>query len=168
MHRSFITALLLTVALFAAQGQAPQSPVSTAADAPESTPTPFETAQNLAARGRLDKAMAQLDRLTAQNPEPAGVERLRGMIFYQRDQFPQAIEAFTRAATQDPNDSASIEMHGVSLFRMDAFNAFNHITAGLPNGNIESGGSIGGEGGGCGQGSDCGPRQLEFSLHVQF
>jgi hypothetical protein len=53
-------------------------------------------------------------------------------------------------------------------FRMDAFNAFNHITAGLPNGNIESGGSIGGEGGGCGQGNDCGPRQLEFSLHVQF
>jgi hypothetical protein len=56
----------------------------------------------------------------------------------------------------------------VTKFRMDAFNAFNHITAGLPNGNIESGGSIGGEGGGCGQGSDCGPRQLEFSLHVQF
>jgi hypothetical protein len=53
-------------------------------------------------------------------------------------------------------------------FRMDAFNAFNHITAGNPNGNIESGGAIGGEGGGCGQGNDCGPRQLEFSLHVQF
>jgi hypothetical protein len=53
-------------------------------------------------------------------------------------------------------------------FRMDAFNAFNHITAGNPGGNIESIGSIGGEGGGCGSGNDCGPRQLEFSLHVQF
>jgi len=53
-------------------------------------------------------------------------------------------------------------------FRMDAFNAFNHITAGLPGGSIETGGAIGGEGGGCGQGNDCGPRQLEFSLHVQF
>jgi hypothetical protein len=53
-------------------------------------------------------------------------------------------------------------------FRMDAFNVFNHITAGNPGGNIESIGSIGGEGGGCGQGDDCGPRQLEFSLHVQF
>jgi hypothetical protein len=53
-------------------------------------------------------------------------------------------------------------------FRIDAFNAFNHITAGNPGGNIESIGSIGGEGGGCGQGDDCGPRQLEFSLHVQF
>ena len=53
-------------------------------------------------------------------------------------------------------------------FRMDAFNAFNHITAGNPNGNIEGGGAITGEGGGCGQGNDCGPRQLEFSLHAQF
>jgi outer membrane receptor protein involved in Fe transport len=53
-------------------------------------------------------------------------------------------------------------------FRMDAFNVFNHITAGNPGGNIESIGSIGGEGGGCGSGNDCGPRQLEFSLHLQF
>jgi hypothetical protein len=51
---------------------------------------------------------------------------------------------------------------------MDAFNAFNHINAGNPGGNIESTGTIGGEGGGCGPGNDCGPRQLEFSLRVQF
>ena len=84
--------------------------------------TVLKSPQNLAARGRLDKAMAQLDQLAAQNPEPAGVERLRGMILYQKEQFPQAIEAFTRAATQDPNDSQSIEMHGVSLFRMGRSN----------------------------------------------
>jgi hypothetical protein len=53
-------------------------------------------------------------------------------------------------------------------FRMDAFNVFNHITAGDPGGNIESIGTITGEGGGCGAGNDCGPRQLEFSLRVQF
>jgi predicted Zn-dependent protease len=62
--------------------------------------------------------MAQLDQLSAQTPEPAGVERLRGIILYQRDQFPQAIEAFSKAAAQDPTDRESIEMHGVSLFRL--------------------------------------------------
>jgi hypothetical protein len=56
----------------------------------------------------------------------------------------------------------------VTKFRMDAFNAFNHITAGNPGGGVESTGTIGGEGGGCGPGNDCGPRQLEFSLRVQF
>jgi outer membrane receptor protein involved in Fe transport len=53
-------------------------------------------------------------------------------------------------------------------FRMDAFNAFNHINAGNPGGNVESTGTISSEGGGCGPGADCGPRQLEFSLRVQF
>lgn len=77
----------------------------------------FASAKELAGKGRLDQAMAQLDQLAAQTPEPAGVERLRGIIFYQRDQFPEAIAAFTKAEAQDPQDRESIEMHGVSLFR---------------------------------------------------
>lgn len=122
MHRRFIAAFYLALLPLAAQAQTPQTTTPSAGDARETTPTPFETAQNLAARGRLDKALAQLDELAAQSPEPAGVERLRGMILYQKEQFPQAIEAFTRATTQDPNDSESIEMHGVSLFRMGRSN----------------------------------------------
>jgi tetratricopeptide (TPR) repeat protein len=78
----------------------------------------FATARELAGKGRLDLAMAQLDQLAVQNPEPAGVERLRGMIFYQREQFSQAIEAFGKAADQDESDHESIEMKGVSLFRL--------------------------------------------------
>jgi len=82
----------------------------------QAAPT-FEAAQDLAGRGRLDQAMAILDQLVAHAPEPAGVERLRGIIFYQREQFSQAIEAFTKAVSQDPADRESMEMHGVSLFR---------------------------------------------------
>ena len=76
------------------------------------------SAQGLAAKGRLAQAMAQLDQLAKQNPEAAGVERLRGMIFYQEEQFPEAIAAFTKAEAADSNDRESIEMHGVSLFRL--------------------------------------------------
>lgn len=78
----------------------------------------YESAKELAGRGRLDQAMAQLDALAAQSPEPAGVERLRGMIFYQRAQFQQAVGAFAKASEQDPSDHESLEMQGVSLFRM--------------------------------------------------
>ena len=78
----------------------------------------FETAKELAGRGRLDQAMVQLESLAARTPEAAGVERLRGMIFYQREQFPQAIAAFAKAADQDPDDHESVEMQGVSLFRL--------------------------------------------------
>lgn len=114
MHRKFIAALLFAITTLAVHAQAPPSTSS-----PDSQPasTPFETAQDLAAKGRLDKAVVILDQLAAETPEPAGVERLRGIIFYQKEDFAQAINAFTKAAEQDPNDRESIEMHGVILFR---------------------------------------------------
>jgi hypothetical protein len=53
-------------------------------------------------------------------------------------------------------------------FRMDAFNVFNHIASGNPSGNVESTGTITSGGQGYGQSQDFGPRQLEFSLRVEF
>jgi hypothetical protein len=47
-------------------------------------------------------------------------------------------------------------------FRFDAYNAFNHISPGNPGGGIESDGTIGGGAPGYS------PRQLEFSLRLQF
>lgn len=116
MLRAFVIAVLLFASQAALQGQSEQAATpSSDAAAPAVS---FETAHELAGKGRLDAAMAQLDQLAAQTPEPAGVERLRGLIFYQREQFPQAIEAFIKAADQDSSDHESIEMHGVSLFRL--------------------------------------------------
>jgi tetratricopeptide (TPR) repeat protein len=116
MFRVLATAVFLFFPIAVSQAQAPPGVSTAGADAKPAIT--FETAQELAAKGRLDQAMAQLDQLALQTPEPAGVERLRAMIFYQREHFPEAIEAFSKAADQDPNDRESIEMHGVSLFRL--------------------------------------------------
>lgn len=115
MFRTSFSAFVLALFVVPGQAQASQS-----ASSPAVTPPPptFQTAQELAGKGRLDQAMAQLDQLSTQTPEPAGVERLRGIIFYQKDLFSQAIEAFAKAAAQDPADRESIEMRGVSLFRL--------------------------------------------------
>ena len=117
MQRVLWIALILISLAFSGFAQEAKPAAPAAGDQPQAPAPTFETAQDLAGRGRLDQAMAVLDQLAAQSPEPAGVERLRGIIFYQREQFTQAIEAFTKAAAQDPNDRESIEMHGVSLFR---------------------------------------------------
>jgi tetratricopeptide (TPR) repeat protein len=112
--------IAIAVLLSAANALHPQQPQQGAVPSPDS-PTPtgtIETAKELAGKGRLEAAMAQLDELSKQNPEPAGVERLRGLILYEREQFPPAIEAFTKATDQDPSDHESLEMHGVSLFRL--------------------------------------------------
>lgn len=117
MQRTFIAALFFAILALPAAAQAAQNATQSGSEPAQPAPTPFETAQTLAARGRLDKAQAILDELAAQTPEVAGVERLRGMIFYQKEQFSAAIDAFTKATEQDPNDRESIEMHGLSLYR---------------------------------------------------
>ena len=116
MKRLLFGSLVFVLFPLAALAQGAQSPSASSAELPPATP--FETAQNLAAKGRLDKAMALLDQLAAQSPEPAGVERLRGIIFYQREDFARAIDAFVKASQQDSTDRESAEMHGVSLFRL--------------------------------------------------
>lgn len=107
---------VLFAAPYAAIPSFPQQ--DTAASSANSAPiASLATAQELAGKGRLDAALTQLNQLAAERPEPAGVERLRGMIFYQKEQFPQAIDAFGKAAGQDASDHESMEMEGVSLFR---------------------------------------------------
>jgi predicted Zn-dependent protease len=71
----------------------------------------------MAAKRHLDQAMNVLNQLATQTPVAAGVQRLRGMIFYQKEQLPQAADAFAKAVEQDANDRESEEMEGVSLFR---------------------------------------------------
>jgi tetratricopeptide (TPR) repeat protein len=101
----------------------------------------FEDAQALAAKGRLDQAMNALNQLAAQTPVPAGVERLRGIIFYQRDQLPQAADAFSKAIAQDANDRESTEMVGVTLFRLgrpqDAIPYLEKAHAAVQNANVD-------------------------------
>lgn len=78
----------------------------------------FEDAQALASKGRLNQALVALDQLATQTPVPAGVERFRGLILYQKEQLPEAVDAFKKAIDEDGNDRESIEMEGVSLFRL--------------------------------------------------
>jgi predicted Zn-dependent protease len=111
-----IATVVLCCSVATVRAQAPETP-ATSNDNPVGAAT-FETAKELAGKGRLDQAMSELNQLSKQTPEPAGVERLRGMILYQRERFPEAIGAFAKAAEQDPQDSESLEMQGVSLFRL--------------------------------------------------
>jgi tetratricopeptide (TPR) repeat protein len=115
MLRRAIAATFFVILVSASRGKAQQT---RAQAGPDSTEPSFESAQELAAHGQLDKALEQLNQLAAQPPEPPGMERLRGIIFYQKEQFPEAVAAFSKAEIQQPNDRESIEMHGVSLFRL--------------------------------------------------
>jgi tetratricopeptide (TPR) repeat protein len=111
MRRFVISTVFCVLCSSTIRAQSPQP-----SDAPQQTP--FQAAEDLAARGRLDQAMAALDKLAAETPEPPGVERLRGIIFYEKENLQQAEAAFAKAMEQDPGDRESMEMRGVSLFRL--------------------------------------------------
>jgi predicted Zn-dependent protease len=121
------------------RGQAPEQGIAIG-DATAQRWT-FEDAQAMAAKGRLDQAMNALDQLAAQTPIAAGVQRLRGMIFYQKDELPKAADAFQRAIAQDASDRESTEMEGVTLFRLgrpqDALPYLEKAHAAVENANID-------------------------------
>jgi tetratricopeptide (TPR) repeat protein len=78
---------------------------------------PLRRAQDLVDSGHLDQALQNLDTLAAEQPEPAGVEYLRGMVFYQQEKMAEASAAFAKAVAQDPKNLEAMQMEGVSLFR---------------------------------------------------
>lgn len=74
--------------------------------------------RTLMAEGRLDDAIRELDALASVKPEPAGVERLRGIVEYENNRLAEADASFTRALAQDPSDLEAMQMRGVTLYRM--------------------------------------------------
>lgn len=75
-------------------------------------------ARALMKQGKLDDALRELDTLAAQQPRPAEVERLRGIVFYQKNEMEAADASFAQALEQDPADLESMQMRGVVLYRL--------------------------------------------------
>jgi tetratricopeptide (TPR) repeat protein len=75
-------------------------------------------AAKLIAAGRLDEAAGYLEKLALEEPEPPGVERMLGFVFYQRSELNKAEKAFKKALTQDPHDLQSMQLLSITLFRL--------------------------------------------------
>lgn len=69
-------------------------------------------------RGQTAEALKQLDALAAQQPVPAGVNRLRGLALYSQGQFADADAAFASALKDDPHDTDAAQLRGLTLFRL--------------------------------------------------
>jgi tetratricopeptide (TPR) repeat protein len=85
--------------------------------------------------------MQKLDALAAEQPEPAGVEYLRGMVFYQQGKMSEAAVAFAKAIAQDPKNLDAMQMRGVSVFRAgksaEAIPLLEQAHRSIPNANVD-------------------------------
>jgi predicted Zn-dependent protease len=106
--------LLLLAAPSLAQQPAPASEV------PDLQPS---VAANLAAirktidTGHPADALQRIQELRKSNDQP-GLNRLEGLAQYALDDLKSADSAFAAAVTQDPSDLESIQMRGLTLFRL--------------------------------------------------
>jgi tetratricopeptide (TPR) repeat protein len=114
--------VLLLAASLGAISSSAQTTAATPAPppAPPATSAQVSTAavQKLIQEGRAAEALLVLDPLALQTPEPAGVEKLRGLALYQQNKLDAAAAAFAHAAAQDPSDIEAAQMQGVTLFRL--------------------------------------------------
>lgn len=109
--------LLAGVGSGIAQVSGPTTQTQEATQASTVIPT-LADAKDLASKGQLEKAMEVLQALAKVEPEEAGVERLLGMVLYQKEMLPAAEAAFAKAITQDSSDRASQQMRGITLYRL--------------------------------------------------
>ena len=114
--------ILAALSLPLAPAQAPQqTPNSTSpaggSAAAGSSPTVAQL-RLMIDRGHTVEALRQLDALAAQQPVPAGVNRLRGLALYSLNQFADADAAFASALKDDPHDQEAAQLRGLTLFRM--------------------------------------------------
>lgn len=129
--------LLCVLLLCSLEANAQQSAV-TSATSPSAS---LNLAKQFYAQGKLDQALTELNTLAKENPEPAEVERFRGLIYYQQSKLNEADAAFAKAIAADPKDTEAQQMRGVTLFRMghpaDAIPLLEAAHAAVPSANID-------------------------------
>jgi tetratricopeptide (TPR) repeat protein len=127
---------LLAVSLSLAPAHAGQTSAS-----PTSPADPLESPRKTFLAGHATDALAQLDALAATNPEPPGVERLRGFIYYQQKNMAAAEAAYAKAVAQDPSDRESMQMRGVALYSLgrpsEAIPLLEQARAAVPSANVD-------------------------------
>jgi len=142
MYKSSLLCVLLCSTLWQMHAQQPTTSTTGPASTSTQTAMPsLEQAQQLFAQGKLEQSLSETNSLAMQNPEPDGVERLRGLIYYQQNKFIDADAAFAKALLQNPKDTEAMQLRGATLFRMgraaEAIPLLEQAHASVPNANVD-------------------------------
>lgn len=118
--RTLLISVTLSTSVFAYAQQVPAaaSNAASASHPPSAAGVDLKAVRRLILDGQSAAALAQLAPLAALKPVPEGVDQLRGLAFYAQGNLQAADQAFAAALTEDPLDRQSIQMRGITLFRI--------------------------------------------------
>jgi tetratricopeptide (TPR) repeat protein len=104
--RNFLVPLIISAASLAQ---------STTANTPETLHTEFSHARQLLGQGKYDEAISELQQLSASS-NPKGLAHELGMAYYKKGDYFHAADSFKRALQEDPQESESTQMLGISYY----------------------------------------------------
>jgi rhomboid protease GluP len=77
--------------------------------------------QRLLATGKTDKALADLQRLTARQPDLAPAQAMLASVYFNKGQYPEAVSALQKAYNSDPSNTAYQQQLGGAYLTMEQF-----------------------------------------------
>jgi tetratricopeptide (TPR) repeat protein len=138
---SVIFALFFAATACGAQTSVPAAPDPSTVQAAQSPDSAIAAARKALAAGHPEDALKQLDPLAEITPEPAGVERLRGLTYYRQRNMAAAEAAYGKAVAQDPSDVESMQMQGVTLYSLgraaEAIPLLERARTAVPSANVD-------------------------------
>ena len=69
-------------------------------------------------QGRIPEAFAILQQLSSMQPPVKGVQHELGIAYYRTGKLEEAQRAFAAAVKEDPSDAESVQMEGLTLYRL--------------------------------------------------
>lgn len=116
---------------------------STAAAAPTTAAEVLAAAHQKLEHGQSQEAIAMLEPLApAGKVSPPGVQHELGIAYYRTGKLLLAEKAFAQAMAEDPNDMESVQMRGLSLYRLgrpaDAIPFLERVRQWTPNSNADA------------------------------
>ena len=121
----------------------PASP--TGQDSPPAKQSPEEalaSAHLMLEHGKPQEALALLEHLSASGGAGKGVQHELGIAYYRTGKLAQAEQAFGKAIKEDPGDLESVQMRGLTLYRMgrpaDAIPFLEQMRKWTPNANADA------------------------------
>ena len=110
--RTLYTAIFLLAASSSLIAQVPS------ASTPSAPQDSLAEAHEALQRDQADKALAILQPLIAIQPPVRGLQHELGLIYYRTGKLVEAQRAFAQAIAQDAQDKESVQMEGLTLYRL--------------------------------------------------
>lgn len=142
-HWKTISLLFLSACL-QPRAQTPTPPTHAAHQSMPSAPSdsPFSAPRRLMQQGKTAEAIAQLQEMAATHPDVKGLSHELGIAFYKNGDYLKAIDAFSRASNEDPNDKEAIQLLGLSNYLAgrpaDAIPLLEKVQGWYPRANVDA------------------------------